>query len=392
MKTIRGVLIDLLTLCYCSKTLRVVAVLFFARTSNAGRSRRCSNAFCYQGYNRHCRLLTKPTNGMFCTKTTIHLKFHSSNSDIYKCEVSTAHIQANTTATVFRHPNLETSMEARRLFLRRGSAAIVAAVFQPNIAANSFDMEYPMELRAPMNVNDIRNADNRRLRLLTELRQQKVDHASNPIIAKVPIFGSVLWGTALWFLSGSRSNPITTPLANLIYDSKQEVWLQDRNDGLFANLPWEYFIILAVVFVALGFGADVFVSTIVEGDRTISLQLAGVCLIGGCSLELGRISSGAKKQTREESDRSVQLEIEFNSFADNRLQSGGNCHRSEVVQAFRRYYGKYRQTDSTEYPLSDLEIEQQLRSYCRSKGLEMSPAGFYTGIQINLNSDVFVRK
>jgi hypothetical protein len=28
--------------------------------------------------------------------------------------------------------------------------------------------------------------------------------------------------------------------------------------------------------------------------------------------------------------------------------------------------------------MSNLEIEQQLRFYCRLKGLEMSPAGFYT--------------
>ena len=40
-----------------------------------------------------------------------------------------------------------------------------------------------------------------------------------------------------------------------------------------------------------------------ERDAMISLQLAGMTLIGGPSLESGRISSGVKKPTLTESDR-----------------------------------------------------------------------------------------
>jgi hypothetical protein len=301
------------------------------------------------------------------------------------------HVNLTNETTINSQTSRKTKRD-RRQVLRIVPALIASYFSQPTPRASGFNREYPVELRAPSNVDDIRNADNSRLRMISEIRQQKVKRASNPLIAQTPFLPAVVWGAAIWFLSGSRSNPIATPLANVIYDSKQESWLQDRNDGLFADLPWEYFIILAVVFAALGFGTDQLVTSIAEGEKIISLQLAGVCLIGGCSLELGRIASGGKKQTREESDRSVQLETEFDAFAAARLQPGGNCHRSEVVQAFRRYYSKYRQADSPEYPLSDLEIEQLLRTYCRSKGLDMSPAGFYSGLQINSSADVFIRK
>ena len=283
---------------------------------------------------------------------------------------------------------LPSKLAGRRNILLLGSLLLSEPLLPGK--ASAITMEYPLELRAPSNIDDVRNADNRRIRKINEINQQQMNQREQ--LSSNPILGSVFWGVALWVLSGSRSNPISTPLANLIYDSKQETWLQDRNDGLFADLPWEYFIILGIVFILIGFGMDQFVNAIADGDATISLQLAGVTLIGGASLELGRISSGVKKPTRTESDRYGQLETEFFDFASNRLQNGGNCHRNEVVQAFRRYYSKYRQAENPDYPLSDLEIEQLLRAYCRVKGLEMSPAGFYSGIQINTNADAFVKK
>lgn len=254
--------------------------------------------------------------------------------------------------------------------------------------ANAFNNKaYPLELQAPGVENDMDS----RSRMVNQIRNQVAERASNPLI-ETPVLSSTLWGGALWFLSGSRSTPIATPLANALYDVKQQKWLQDRNEGLFASLPWEFLIILSFAFVGMGYVADIVISSLAEGDRTISLQLAGVSLIGGCSLELGRIFNGEKKPTREESDRGFQLESEFASFARDRLITGGNCHRNEVVQAFRRYYAKYRQADSKEYPLTDLEIEQLLRAYCRPRGVEMSSAGFYAGLQINESADVFAKK
>jgi hypothetical protein len=122
-----------------------------------------------------------------------------------------------------------------------------------------------------------------------------------------------------------------------------------------------------------------------------SLQLAAVCLIGGATLELGRVASGEKMLTRVESDRDDLLRKEFQDFADSRLQLGGTCHRLDVVRAFRRYYGKYRTSDNPEFPLSDVEIEQLLRNWSLEQGpaIERSSSGFYAGVRINPDADAF---
>lgn len=268
------------------------------------------------------------------------------------------------------------------------SMAAAASLLTAVGSANAFDTKaYPVELSA---VDGEEEVDSRARKVNQIIRNQKAQRdADGPI----EIINSIVWGGALWLLSGSRSNPIATPLANIIYNVKQEEWLQDRNEGLFAKLPWEFLVIIAFVFVGLGYGTNALTTALAEGDGTISLQLAGVSLIAGGALELGRIFSGEKRPTRQESDRGQELGAEFDQFATDRLTVGrGNCHRSEVVQAFRRYNAKYRQADSEEYPLTDLEIEQLLRTYCRARGVEMSSAGFYSGIQINQDADVFVAK
>jgi hypothetical protein len=206
---------------------------------------------------------------------------------------------------------------------------------------------------------------------------------------------ALLWGSALWFVAGSRSNPVATPLANLVYRDKQDDgWLQDRNDGLFGDLPIPLLLLLALVFIGLGAATDtLLVNFLFDGDRNISLQLAGVSLIAAATLELGRIASGEKAPTREEADRDGLLEAEFTEFADKRLLVGGNCHRSDVVAAFRRYYSKYRQVDSEDYPLTNLEIEGLLKAWtARLPRVEMSSAGFYYGVQINKEADVFATR
>ena len=204
---------------------------------------------------------------------------------------------------------------------------------------------------------------------------------------------SLAWGVALWLLSGSRSNPLATPLANFLYDEADAEWLRDRNDGLFAAPPLEFLFILSCIFACLGVLVQFLVLQLSEGDSDVCLQLAGVSVIGGATLELGRIASGEKGETRQENDRSTQLRQEFSEFASKRLILGGNCHRSDIVSAFRRYFSKYRQSDSEEYPLTDLEIEQLLRSWntIENRGrAEMTSGGFYYGIQINKEADVFV--
>jgi hypothetical protein len=255
--------------------------------------------------------------------------------------------------------------------------------------AAAYEKTFPIELTAATDGSDGRQ---RRVERIIEKEKRSISPlAIGPWYKPL---SSILWGTALWLLSGSRSNPVVTPLANVLYEESKEAWLKDRNDGLFGDLPAPLYFVLALVFLAAGSVWDEVLYIWTEGDRNLSLQLAGVSLITGASLELGRIASGEKKQTRDESNRSVQLQQEFEEFANSRLLPGGNVHRNEVVRAFRRYYAKYRQADSPveEYVLGDLEVEQLLRAWSRSKGIKMSSAGFYTGIQINQNADVFVSR
>jgi hypothetical protein len=206
---------------------------------------------------------------------------------------------------------------------------------------------------------------------------------------------SLLWAAALWLLSGSRSNPLTTPLANVLYDEQKEEWLKDRNAGLFGPPPVPLLAVLGLTFVLLGTATQFLCLQLADGDGHSSIggELAGVSLIGGIFLEIGRVASGEKRLTRPEMDRAVLLRDEFDDFARNRMIRGGSCHRSDVVRSFRRYHAKYRNADSQEYPLADLEIERLLRRWNESQvggnRADVTSSGFYYGIQINPDADVF---
>lgn len=293
--------------------------------------------------------------------------------------------------------------DSRRRFLGTIllTTSIVAAshtIVGTTESASAYDLEYPTELGF---VNDDISRDLRAVReeayqTKKQSYERRMDYVTdkNPFLFRGPkdVVTCTVWGAALWLLSGSRSNPLVTPIANLLYDDEEQDWLKDRNDGLFASLPLPLFGVLLIVFFVLGIGMDRLVLYLAEGSANVSLQLAGVSLISGASLELGRLASGEKGPTRQEFDRSMQLRQEFEDFATSRLKMGGNCHRNDVVRAFRRFYAKYRQEDSSDYPLTNLEIEKLLREWNRSRGAlmaEMSSAGFYNGLSINEQADVF---
>jgi len=121
-------------------------------------------------------------------------------------------------------------------------------------------------------------------------------------------FGSVVWGAAAWFLSGSRSNPLVVPLANILYEEDGEdgeekavdEWLKDRNLGLYSDLPLTFLLSLGVIFLWIGVALDRVCLFLTEGDANICLQLGGVALINGAFFEIARIASGQKSINREE--------------------------------------------------------------------------------------------
>lgn len=297
------------------------------------------------------------------------------------------------------------SMQNRKQALYSISSAFAVAtagvvsstVFPP--AASAFDRTFPVELtdiddnksgNSGVLIGQRSNSQQRKQN--AELTKKKLDQNLATFNVKNDLLPSATWGLALFFASGSRSNPLATPLANLLYDKKKEKWLEDRNAGLFSAPPLPFLVLLGFVFLILGTATQYVLLQLAEGDSGVCGQLAGVSLIGGGFFEIGRIASGEKRMTRDEKDRAVQLNEEFNEFAENRLKPGGNCHRTDIVKSFRRYYAKYRQSDSQEYPLTDLEIEKLLRFWNQKKNqgkAEMSSSGFYYGIQINADADVF---
>jgi hypothetical protein len=275
------------------------------------------------------------------------------------------------------------------------SLATLGALVSTASRANALDKTFPDELtdldpkQFQISKTSRLNSQQRGMVAQAEAQKRQSLYTYNLKDDGLP---SLMWGGALWLLSGSRSNPLTTPLANVLYDPKEEDWLRDRNAGLFAAPPLELLVVLGFIFVCLGVLTEFLVLQLDEGDVGISLQLAGLSILNGIFFELGRIASGEKQDTREENDRSAQLQQEFQEFSEKRLTQGGNCHRNDVVKSFRRYFAKYRQRDSEQYPLTDLEIEQMLRSWNKIENFgraEMTSAGFYYGIQINKDADVF---
>ena len=291
----------------------------------------------------------------------------------------------------------QASVHQRRLFLNAmltgaaaGFATGTGTAVEP---ANAYEQAYPVDLdfqgRDLASVRSERIASQK-----AAAKKSRDDLTSNPLAMREPkdFLGSFVWAGALWLLAGSRSNPLVTPVANVLYDKKETQWLKDRNEGLFAPLPAALLALMGLIFLALGVVADRSILLLADGDKDICLQLAGVSLISGASLELGRIASGEKDATRAEDDRDSMLQREFAEFAERRLIPGGrgaNVHRSEIAAAFRRFNAKYR-VENDEYPLTDLEIERLARAWNRMQGNDdMSSAGFFTGIRINNQADAF---
>lgn len=284
----------------------------------------------------------------------------------------------------------------RRHFIKSIATGTIIGTGSLSSPSNAFEKAYPVELGfvdgdTSHNLEAIRQE---RILQKKESYKKSMDYVknTNPLSFRGPkdILTCGIWGGALWFLGGSRSNPLVTPIANAMYNDEEEEWLKDRNDGLFASLPLPLYGVLLVVFLALGILTDRLVLLLADGSANVSLQYAVLGLLNGLFFELGRVASGEKGPTRDQYDRTSELREEFNEFASNRLKRGGNCHRSDVVRAFRRYFAKYRQEDSEQYPLTNMEIERLLKEWNSVNTLaEMTSAGFYNGLSINEQADAF---
>ena len=68
----------------------------------------------------------------------------------------------------------------------------------------------------------------------------------------------------------------------------------------------------------------------------------------------------------------------------------GACHETEVIKAFRLFYGKYRRAPQAdeEGGISDSEILSLMRNWARFIAAERSPAGYWKGVMIASAEDV----
>ena len=289
-------------------------------------------------------------------------------------------------------------MYERRNFLHGMLATTAAAaasslsIPSTNSAANAYEQSYPLELQS-ISKGEVETSSNS----ITKLNQERITQKKLKVSATknelrtdplgirqsppsslssnnnnyiLTIAGASTWALALWLASGSRSNPLVTPLANVLYDvnessssaasseeqqendgdssdkegqqqkqKQQQQWLTDRNEGYFGELPIEFMAILSAVFVFCGVIIDRVVYFLADGDAEVSFQLAGVSAIGGAVWEVGRLAAKEKAPTREEYDRDVSLYKEFEEFAKKRIVIGrGSCHRSDVINAFVSQY------------------------------------------------------
>lgn len=290
--------------------------------------------------------------------------------------------------------NSEDTILQRRTFLQ---SLFASSVTIPAIA-DAYEKSYPVNLDFVNDDSTINLESIREKRIAvqkSQVKRSKEELLKHPFSFRntKDILGSLVWSGALWFLLGSRSNPIVKPVANLLYDenTNKGSWLKDRNDGLFSDFPPAFSILMAVIFLILGVITDRLLLFSTAGDSNIVLQLAGVSLIGGASLELGRIASNEKMQTREDSERDETLANEFDEFAMKKLVvgEGGSIHRNEVTKLFRRYFAKYR-VENDEFPLSDIEIERLFRAWNRKNGNseEISSAGFLKNVKVNEQAQI----
>lgn len=369
--------------CYCFPLVRA----FTPVQETANKNKKCTGPLC-----------PRPSSSTYLLKYDSRPKF-STRQDSFPVlmeSIQRDRMNGNNDHVTNAEYDSEDSIPKRRAFVK---ALITASIALPSASSYAYDKTFPVNLDFVNDDSSINLESIREVRIAqqkSEVKRSKEEIMNAPLSFKnkKDFIGSLAWSGALWLLLGSRSNPIVKPVANLLYDenTKKGAWLKDRNDGLFSEFPLAFAILMTIIFIMLGIFCDRILLFSTAGDSDIVLELAGVSLIGGASLELGRIASKEKMQTREDNEREETLANEFEEFASKKLiiGQGGSIHRSEVTRLFRRYFAKYR-VENEEYPLNDLEIEGLLRSWNRRNGNEnnLSSAGFLKNVKINEQAQIF---
>jgi hypothetical protein len=174
--------------------------------------------------------------------------------------------------------------------------ATTAGILSSSISSqpsNAFDKTFPLELTDADDKTRpvvMARANSQQRKQKAEQAKKKMNQNLSNFNLKDDILPSMAWGLALFFVSGSRNSPVATPLANLIYDEKNEKWLQDRNAGLFGSPPLPFLFLLSFLFLCMGLLTQFILLQLSEGDSGVCGDLAGVSVIGSGFFEIGRIA------------------------------------------------------------------------------------------------------
>lgn len=203
--------------------------------------------------------------------------------------------------------------------------------------------------------------------------------------------GVLLWSTALFFAS-----PIQLLLLFLgkIDTERPSDWMI-RIIRIAAGLPvddpgqthdapqWINLVVVAIC-VAQGLVITTLLSSSLGDSAWAIASGLGACFAGAI-YEAGR-------PRRLEKEESMTLEaqwVDFNHWSSNRLQRKGNCHETEIFEAFRRENARYRSMDT----ISDEILRDMIRNWGRQSnygsGVERTSRGFIKGISVLARSDPF---
>jgi len=160
-------------------------------------------------------------------------------------------------------------------------------------------------------------------------------------------------------------------------------WLKDRKENLAAVAPLQVRALVLLPFLLAGLLLNRLLLVALE-DPSFVISLGIISCLGGGTLEVIR----NPLPTREERDLSNTLRDEFLIFSSDSLSVGGRCHERDVVQAFRKFYPRYRYADmsrsSDGISVSDEDITDRLREWNAAMGRPgvRTSTGFYKGIQV----------
>ncbi len=194
-------------------------------------------------------------------------------------------------------PQTTTTVQNRKQALKSMGSVLLAGLAASNVSpAAAFDRSFPDELSDVDESNQLgaligKRSNVQQRKQQAEESKKQLDRNLETFSPKKDLLPSATWALALFFASGSRSNPLATPLANLLYDPKENQWLEERNKGLFSAPPVEFLALLGVVFLLLGGLTEYTLLQLSSGDSVVCGQLAGVALINGGFFEIGRIAS-----------------------------------------------------------------------------------------------------